>query len=94
MQEENRRLYNTVQDLRGAIRVFCRVRPCGTTGDPHESCVDMGSDQELGTYDPAKPHVQPRAYRFDRVFGAGATQEDIYADTQPLIRSVLDGACG
>ena len=31
--EENRRLYNEVQDLKGNIRVFCRVRPPGTTGD-------------------------------------------------------------
>ena len=32
-QEENRRLYNEVQDLKGNIRVFCRVRPAGATGD-------------------------------------------------------------
>ena len=32
--EENRRLYNEVQDLKGNIRVFCRVRPPGATGDP------------------------------------------------------------
>lgn len=31
--EENRRLYNEVQDLKGNIRVFCRVRPQGATGD-------------------------------------------------------------
>jgi kinesin family protein C2/C3 len=31
--EENRRLYNEVQDLKGNIRVFCRVRPLGVTGD-------------------------------------------------------------
>lgn len=31
--EENRRLYNEVQDLKGNIRVFCRIRPLGKTGD-------------------------------------------------------------
>ena len=31
--EENYRLYNEVQDLKGNIRVFCRVRPLGVTGD-------------------------------------------------------------
>lgn len=31
--EENRRLYNEVQDLKGNIRVYCRVRPQGATGD-------------------------------------------------------------
>ncbi len=58
-------------------------------------CVDVGSEQDLATYDPApKPHsthVGHRTYRFDRIFGEATTQQEIYADTQPLIRSVLDG---
>nr|BBD82313.1 putative kinesin [Oryza sativa Indica Group] len=45
--EENRKLYNQIQDLRGNIRVYCRVRP----------------------FLPGK----------------------VFADMQPLIRSVLDG---
>ena len=40
--EENRRLYNEVQDLKGNIRVFCRIRPLGTTGDRSEgSCLNV-----------------------------------------------------
>ena len=42
--EENRRLYNEVQDLKGNIRVFCRVRPAGATGDGSAckcSCLSM-----------------------------------------------------
>jgi hypothetical protein len=55
IQEENRRLYNTVQDLRGAIRVFCRVRPVGTTGDNNSGlCVDVGGEQDIAAYDPSK----------------------------------------
>ena len=34
--EENRLLYNQVQDLKGNIRVFCRIRPAGATGDTTE----------------------------------------------------------
>ena len=34
--EENRKLYNQVLDLKGNIRVFCRVRPLGTTGDMNQ----------------------------------------------------------
>lgn len=34
---------------------------------------------------------QPKLFKFDRVFGAGATQADVYEDTRPLVRSVLDG---
>jgi kinesin family protein C2/C3 len=42
MAEENRQLYNTVQDLRGSIRVFCRVRPRGATGDGSAAMVEVG----------------------------------------------------
>ena len=47
--EENRRLYNEVQDLKGNIRVFCRIRPPGTTGDQNPSCLDTGVDGEVTT---------------------------------------------
>jgi hypothetical protein len=40
--EENRRLYNEVQDLKGNIRVFCRVRPPGATGDATPSAPPAG----------------------------------------------------
>ncbi len=46
--EENRKLYNEVQDLKGNIRVFCRIRPPGTTGDQNPSCLDTGVDGEVG----------------------------------------------
>jgi hypothetical protein len=40
--EDNRTLYNTVQDLRGNIRVFCRcgkeLSPCIMQGDVAECC--------------------------------------------------------
>ena len=45
--EENRKLYNEVQDLKGNIRVFCRIRPLGTTGDSNPSCLDAGVDGEV-----------------------------------------------
>ena len=45
--EENRRLYNEVQDLKGNIRVFCRIRPSGCTGSADQSCVDAGVEGEV-----------------------------------------------
>lgn len=44
---DNARLYNEVQDLRGAIRVFCRVRPAGATGDGSPPCVEVGVDGQV-----------------------------------------------
>jgi chromosome segregation ATPase len=43
VSEENRQLYNTVQDLRGNIRVFCRVRPRGRTGDGTACMVEVSA---------------------------------------------------
>ncbi|KAJ1430002.1 P-loop containing nucleoside triphosphate hydrolase [Sesbania bispinosa] len=56
--EENRKLYNMVQDLK----------------------------------DPSKPLKDGRKlFQFNRVFGPTAGQDEVFKDTQPLIRSVMDG---
>ncbi|PSC77000.1 kinesin KP1-like isoform B [Micractinium conductrix] len=90
VQDENRHLYNTVQDLKGAIRVFCRVRPRGRTGDNSNSMVEPGvEDGQLQVF--SSKHSKWHSFRFDKVFGEESTQDEVYAETQPLIRSVLDG---
>ncbi|XP_077241692.1 P-loop nucleoside triphosphate hydrolases superfamily protein with CH (Calponin Homology) domain-containing protein isoform X2 [Tasmannia lanceolata] len=87
--KENRNLYNTLMDLKGNIRVYCRVRP--TLGDG--SVIDsIGDDGSLIIVDPLKPQNDSRKlFQFNRVFGPNATQEEVFKDTQPLIRSVMDG---
>ena len=49
VQQENSKLYNMVQDLRGNIRVFCRVRPVGLTGDSTRRAVTTESEDGLST---------------------------------------------
>ncbi|KAG1659504.1 hypothetical protein FOA52_015346 [Chlamydomonas sp. UWO 241] len=90
MRDENRRLYNQVQDLKGAIRVFCRIRPAGRTGEASAACMEAGEDGELAVHDASAPNGL-RLYAFDKVFGEGVSQAEVYDDVQPLIRSVLDG---
>ncbi|KAL6749349.1 P-loop containing nucleoside triphosphate hydrolase protein [Haematococcus lacustris] len=90
MQEENRKLYNQVQDLRGAIRVFCRIRPAGRTNDSSEVCVEGAGEDGLVVRCPG-PKNEFKDFQFDKVFEQQVTQDMVYADTQPLIRSVLDG---
>ncbi|CAI9099881.1 OLC1v1036765C1 [Oldenlandia corymbosa var. corymbosa] len=89
--EENRNLYNMVQDLKGNIRVYCRIRPLFRV--EAKSCIDfVGEDGSLVVADPLKPQKDGRrVFEFNRVFGPSATQEDVFADTRPLIRSVMDG---
>ncbi|KAG7957973.1 hypothetical protein I3843_11G202300 [Carya illinoinensis] len=94
--EENRVLYNQVQDLKGAIRVYCRVRPF-LPGQPNgQSTVDyIGENGNIMIFNPLKRGKDARrVFSFNKVYGTNVTQEQIYADTQPLIRSVLDGYNG
>ncbi|KAB5556180.1 hypothetical protein DKX38_007089 [Salix brachista] len=90
--EENRKLYNQVQDLKGNIRVYCRVRPF-LTGQPNRfGAVDRIDEGNITIITPSKYGKEGRkSFSFNKVFGPLATQEEVFADTQPLIRSVLDG---
>ncbi|AAF02812.1 kinesin-like protein [Arabidopsis thaliana] len=89
--EENRKLYNMVQDLKGNIRVYCRVRPIFNS--EMDGVIDyIGKDGSLFVLDPSKPYKDARkTFQFNQVFGPTATQDDVFRETQPLIRSVMDG---
>ncbi|KAM4118982.1 hypothetical protein ACJW30_03G024700 [Castanea mollissima] len=90
--EENRKLYNQVQDLKGNIRVYCRVRPF-LPGQPNRSSsVDHIEEGNISIIAPLKYSREgKKSFTFNKVFGPSATQEEVFSDTQPLIRSVLDG---
>ncbi|XP_013657680.1 kinesin-like protein KIN-14H [Brassica napus] len=90
--EENRKLYNQVQDLKGSIRVYCRVRPFLPGQTSALTTVDHIEDSTISIATPSKYGKEGRkSFTFNKVFGPSASQEAVFADTQPLIRSVLDG---
>ncbi|XLR67880.1 hypothetical protein HN51_014928 [Arachis hypogaea] len=89
--EENRKLYNQVQDLKGSIRVYCRVRPF-FPGQPNQlSTVESIEDGTLTVHIPSKNGKGRKSFNFNKVFGPSASQAEVFLDMQPLIRSVLDG---
>ncbi|KAM0943058.1 putative minus-end-directed kinesin ATPase [Dioscorea sansibarensis] len=91
--EENRSLYNQVQDLKGNIRVYCRVRPFISNQVDGKSTVDyIGENGNIMVVNPHKQGKEARRiFSFNKVFGVNASQREIFDDTQQLIRSVLDG---
>ncbi|ESQ35954.1 hypothetical protein EUTSA_v10006679mg [Eutrema salsugineum] len=90
--EENRKLYNQVQDLKGSIRVYCRVRPFLPGQTSVLTTVDQIEESTISIATPSKYGKEGRkSFTFNKVFGPSASQEAVFADTQPLIRSVLDG---
>eukprot|EP00261_Vitis_vinifera_P040962 XP_019082205.1 PREDICTED: kinesin-like protein KIN-14P [Vitis vinifera] len=90
---ENRRLYNEVQDLKGNIRVYCRIRPFLRGQNGKQTTIEyIGEDGELGIVNPSKQGKDShRLFKFNKVYGPAATQAEVFSDTQPLVRSVLDG---
>ncbi|KAG4391564.1 hypothetical protein GLYMA_05G208100v4 [Glycine max] len=90
---ENRKLYNEVQDLKGNIRVYCRIRPfLPGQSQSHTTIEFVGDDGELIVGNPLKQGKENRKlFKFNKVFGQATSQGEIFKDTQPLIRSVLDG---
>ncbi|KAK4273469.1 hypothetical protein QN277_021861 [Acacia crassicarpa] len=89
---ERRRLYNEVIEMKGNIRVFCRCRPLNEneTANGHASVINFesSSDNELQVIcsDSSK-----KQFRFDCVFRPDDNQEAVFAQTKPIITSVLDG---
>ncbi|CAN6856109.1 unnamed protein product [Brassica oleracea] len=91
--EENRRLYNEVQELKGNIRVYCRIRPFLPGQNSRQTSIEyIGENGELVVANPFKQGKDThRLFKFNKVFGQAATQEEVFLDTRPLIRSILDG---
>ncbi|XP_060670239.1 kinesin-like protein KIN-14P [Ziziphus jujuba] len=90
---ENRKLFNEIQELKGNIRVYCRIRPFFPGQRERRTIVDyIGENGELVIANPTKQGKEGnRLFKFNKVYGPAATQAEVYSDTQPLIQSVLDG---
>ncbi|TKY61548.1 Kinesin-4 protein [Spatholobus suberectus] len=90
--EENRKLYNLVQDLKGNIRVYCRVRPFLGGQPSHYSSVGNVEEGSISIITPSKYGKEgKKTFNFNRAFGPSATQGEVFSDMQPLIRCVVDG---
>ncbi|GJM95489.1 hypothetical protein PR202_ga12229 [Eleusine coracana subsp. coracana] len=90
--EENRKLYNQIQDLKGNIRVYCRVRPFLPGQICSSSAVAGMEERTITIITPTKYGKDgTKSFTFNKCFGPTATQDEVFSDMQPLIRSVLDG---
>ncbi|KAJ1849881.1 kinesin-like nuclear fusion protein [Coemansia sp. RSA 2708] len=94
-----RNLHNTIQELKGNIRVFCRVRPLlGEEKDAalpitFPSCEDSNQIELTQTSENALGRATAKTFpfKFDRVFSTDSTQEAVFEEVSQLIQSALDG---
>ncbi|XP_019422620.1 PREDICTED: kinesin-like protein KIN-14J isoform X1 [Lupinus angustifolius] len=89
---ENRKLFNEVQELKGNIRVYCRIRPFHPGQREKQSIVEHIGESDLHVANPSKQGKDAlKSFKFNKIFGPASTQVEVYSDIQPFIRSVLDG---
>jgi len=86
-----RQIYNKVEDLKGKIRVFARIRPMLNLERNRGQTVALNIHDELSVSHFWKREDIPREYSFDKVFGPESSQEELFKDTQDLIQSAIDG---
>merc|ERR1711998_565627 len=93
--KKRKKLYNALQELRGNLRVYCRMRPLNEReledqGGQNFLFINDAGDELTVTERNAKG-VGKRKFEFDQVLGPTSTQELVYSTVAPLISSVLDG---
>ncbi|CDY29282.1 BnaC01g19340D [Brassica napus] len=89
-----KKLHNTIQELKGNIRVFCRVRPLLTGENSSEEAKTISyptSLEALGRGIDLMQNGQKHCFTFDKVFVPNASQEDIFVEISQLVQSALDG---
>mmetsp|Transcript_32363 Transcript_32363/g.77692 ORF Transcript_32363/g.77692 Transcript_32363/m.77692 type:complete len:709 (+) Transcript_32363:35-2161(+) len=85
LEHEVRVLRNSLQELKGSVRVLCRMRP-PNRGDGTAVTQD-GKSLVL------RPPQFDRdmEFSFDKVFGVASQQAEVYKEVEGLVRSTLDG---
>jgi kinesin family protein C1 len=99
-ETERRVLFNKYQELKGNIRVMCRVRPIL---DPSEgeaakvafpdtktsSQIEVTGPEEKSSLGVISRKVLP--FEFDRVFDPSVHNEEVFGEISQLVQSALDG---
>lgn len=87
--KERKRLFNLVQELKGNIRVLCRVRPISKSEIANGSKMICKFTPEEITLAGEKGKM--KSWEFDRVFDMHSTQDQVFNEVKPLVTSILDG---
>ncbi|BAT73848.1 hypothetical protein VIGAN_01139200 [Vigna angularis var. angularis] len=86
-----KKLHNTILELKGNIRVFCRVRPL-LPDDSADTVVSFPTSTEaLGRGIELVQSGQKYNFTFDKVFNHEASQQDVFVEISQLVQSALDG---
>ncbi|XP_020488500.2 kinesin-like protein KIF25 [Labrus bergylta] len=100
-RQRRKDLHNTLVELRGNIRVHCRVRPVlpfdhvesstSASGPPEEVVSAMSDDTVMVNCIKTGMPVHNKIFEFERVHGPEDSQDAVFQEVRPLMTSLLDG---
>ncbi|XP_023741801.1 kinesin-like protein KIN-14T [Lactuca sativa] len=89
LNAKRRQVLNQYLQLKGNIRVFCRIRPTinGEKFSHLKPVVPLDSSGILLNLTENKTKL----YNFDKVFHPTSSQDEVFSEIEPVIKSALDG---
>jgi hypothetical protein len=84
-----RHMHNELQDLKGALRVFCRIRPLNSRETKKGDSIAVEAVDAFTAGVQAKQERQ--TYEYDTIFGPGCSQADVFAECKTMVQSAVDG---
>ncbi|XP_068652513.1 kinesin-like protein KIN-14I [Aristolochia californica] len=84
-----KRYFNTIEDMKGKIRVYCRLRPLNEKEMAEKERNVLATVDEFTVEHNWKDDLKQHLY--DRVFDGSASQDDVFEDTKYLVQSAVDG---
>jgi len=89
-----RKLHNMVQELKGNIRVYCRVRPALRNGESSEAVLSVPknkTDVDILHESFEKADPSKRKFQFDHVFSPQSSQQEVFDEVSQVVQSAFDG---
>ncbi|KAI4350030.1 hypothetical protein L6164_010558 [Bauhinia variegata] len=87
LNEKRREALRKLLDIKGNIRVFCRVRP-NLLAEKRRISEFMSAGSERIV---VKLGGRRKDFEFDKIFPREASQENIFVEVEPILRSAIDG---
>lgn len=85
--EKRRKLHNQIQEMKGNIRVYCRVRPLNARESG--SCISFPNNDEITIRNEAAG--MKKTWQFNQVFNEKSTQAMLFDGIRDLVVSMIDG---
>ncbi|KAK0048052.1 kinesin-like protein KIFC3 [Biomphalaria pfeifferi] len=86
-----KKLHNELVDLKGNIRVFCRIRPSIKEDGTEENDIVVSVDSNDDTLVAVNNNGKTQMFDVDKAFSMNSSQTQVFEEVSSLVRSVIDG---